>query len=402
MKYTKEEVMQYVEMEDVKFIRLAFCDVFGKMKNVAILPTELERAFNCGIGIDASAIAGFGGEVKSDLFLHPDPSTLSSLPWRSENGRVIRMFCTITHPDGTIFKSDSRSILIKAIEDAKEKGVEFAFGSELEFYLFKTDEEGNSTKEPYDRAGYMDIAPDDKGENVRREICLTLSQMDIRPESSHHEEGPGQNEIDFRYSDPLTAADNALTFKSVVKTIVARHGLYADFSPKPLPDEAGSGLHINMSVKAMNDPDAFNHLIAGVMDKIREITAFMNPSEGSYERLGKRKAPVYVSWSTENRSQLLRIPATPGMAPRIELRSPDPEANPYLAFALLIYAGLHGIENKLPLQPSADINLYSAPEDVLKGFKRLPCSLKEATELASNSEFVKEHIPQEIISSYCR
>ena len=202
MKYTREEVMQYIAEEDVKFIRLAFCDIFGRQKNVSIVQEELKRAFSDGIAIDASAISGFGGKVHSDLFLHPDPSTLSVLPWRPENGKVVRMYCRVVKPDGTAFEGDTRRILGDAVKRAKEKGITFAFGSEMEFYLFKQDEQGEQTKIPYDRAGYMDVAPEDKGENVRREICLTLERMGIRPESSHHEEGPGQNEIDFRYSDP--------------------------------------------------------------------------------------------------------------------------------------------------------------------------------------------------------
>ena len=258
MDFTEQEVRQYVEQEDVRFIRLAFCDVFGKQKNIAILPTELDRAFRHGIAIDASAIAGFGGEVRSDLFLHPDPATLASLPWRGENGKVVRMFCGVAHPDGTTLETDSRALLRKAVERAAKRGISFAFGTEMEFYLFKTDEDGEPTKIPFDRAGYMDIAPMDKGENVRREICLTLSQMGIQPECSHHEEGPGQNEIDFRYSDPLAAADNALTFRAVVEAIVARNGLAADFSPKPLPDQAGNGMHINISklVSAPRQPES--------------------------------------------------------------------------------------------------------------------------------------------------
>lgn len=215
MKYSAEEVMQYVIEEDVKFIRLAFCDVFGRQKNIAVMPSELKRAFSEGVAIDASAIAGFGGQVRSDLFLHPDPSTLVRLPWRPESGSVVRMFCQIRYPDGRIFEADTRSILKAAAAAAKAEGLAFSFGSEMEFYLFKTDGDGNPTKTVYDRAGYMDIAPEDKGENIRREICLTLEQMGICPESSHHEEGPGQNEVDFRYSDPLSAADNAVTFLSV-------------------------------------------------------------------------------------------------------------------------------------------------------------------------------------------
>ena len=233
--------MQYVSEMEVKFIRLAFCDIFGRQKNIAILPSELPKAFSTGIAFDASAIAGFGGEVRSDLFLHPDPTTLVALPWRPEIGSVVRMFCHVTYPDGTPLPSDSRTILKNAVAEAEAKGYSFAFGSEMEFYLFQTDDHGNPTKVPYDNASYMDIAPADKGENVRREICLMLEQMGIQPESSHHEEGHGQNEIDFRYSDPVTAADNAVTFCAVVRTVADRNGLCADFSPTPLPDQPGAG-----------------------------------------------------------------------------------------------------------------------------------------------------------------
>lgn len=401
MKYTESEVLQYVRQEDVKFIRLAFCDIFGEQKNVAILPSELESAFKYGIAFDASAIKGFGGEVRSDLFLRPDPATLSAVPWRSENGRVVRMFCDICHPDGSIFECDSRHILRKAIAAAEERGLHFNFGAEMEFYLFTLDENGCSSGVPYDRAGYMDIAPDDRGENVRREICQTLSLMGIHPECSHHEEGPGQNEIDIRYSEPLSAADNAVTFKSVVKTISARNGLCADFNPKPLKGEPGSGLHINISVTADDGSDCLESMIAGVMEKIDAITLFLNPCRESYERLGSRKAPAYVSWSRENRSQLIRIPAARNGKERIELRSPDPCANPYLAFALLIYAGLYGIENRLPLCESADFNLFTASNDVLKNYKKLPSSFDEAANRAKNSDFVVGALPTELIRAYC-
>ena len=400
MNYTAQEVRQYVEQEDVKFIRLAFCDVFGRQKNLAILPSELDRAFSYGIPFDASAIPGFGGEVRSDLILHPDPATLSSLPWHPENGRVVRMFCSITHPDGSPFEGDYRALLQRAVEDAARAGLSFAFGAEMEFYLFKTDENGEPTKLPYDRAHYMDIAPEDKGEVVRREICLTLSQMGIQPECAHHEEGPGQNEIDFRYSDPLSAADNAITFRTVVKTIVARNGLAADFSPKPLPDEAGNGMHINFSVRAADGADHLPCAIAGIMDKVRELTLFLNPTEESYRRLGSNKAPGYVTWSSENRSQLIRIPAAPQEHYRAELRSPDPTANPYLAYALLIYAGLYGIENALPLPESADVNLYAADAETLARYRHIPATLREAIAAAKGSAFIREHIPALILSAY--
>ncbi len=401
MKYSKEEVIQYVQEEDVKFIRLAFCDVFGRQKNISIMPQELPRAFQYGIAIDASAIAGFGDETHSDLFLHPEADTLMPLPWRPEHGRVVRMFCDITYPDGKIFECDTRALLKKAIQEAKSHGYQFFFGAEQEFYLFHRDEDGNPTKTTYDNASYMDIAPEDRGENIRREICLILEQMGIQPESSHHEEGPGQNEIDFRYSDPLTAADNALTFQTVVKTVAGRNGLFADFSPKPLENKPGNGFHINMSVKLSNHPDSTDHLIAGILDKISDMTLFLNPTESSYQRFGSSKAPKYISWSSENRSQLVRVPSAIGEYRRIELRSPDPSANTYLAFALIIYAVLEGIQNELELPPPADINLYKADENTLANFKQLPASLTSACMAAVNSDFIKKYIPDTILDIYC-
>lgn len=243
-------------------------------------------------------------------------------------------------------------------------GIRCYFGSEFEFYLFKTDEEGNSTGVPFDRAGYMDIAPEDKGENIRREICFMLVDMGIKPESSHHEEGQGQNEIDFRYSDALSAADNAATFKTVVRTVAMRNGLYADFSPKPMADDSGNGMHINMSIKSDDGKDYTEQFMAGIMTHIGEMTVFLNPVEESYHRLGEKKAPKYITWSKENRSQLIRIPAAKGEFKRIELRSPDPEANPYIAYTLLIHAGLDGIKRNLPCHghpPIGDFaNNYSA------------------------------------------
>lgn len=402
IQYSKDEVMQFVNEEDVKFIRLAFCDVFGKQKNVSIMPSELPRAFMHGIAIDSSSICGFDTGIHSDLFLHPDPNTLAILPWRPEHGRVIRMFCRITYPDGQVFENDTRSILIRAIKKAETLGLKFSFGSELEFYLFKTDEEGLPTKVPYDNAAYMDISPDDKGENVRREICLTLEKMGIQPESSHHEEGPGQNEIDFRYSDALSAADNAITFKNVVTTISARNGLYADFSPKPLKDKPGSGFHINMSVKGSDDEPYLDYVIAGIIDKITDMTLFLNPVSESYERLGHNKAPKYVSWSKENRSQLIRIPAAFGEYVRAELRSADPMANPYITFALLIEAAIEGVEKKMQLPPAIDIDLFSEPNDHLKDIPRLPSSLEEAKSVALESNFINKYIPENILKNYCK
>lgn len=403
MKYSKYEVMQFVREEEVKFIRLAFCDIYGRQKNISIMPSELSRAFEFGISVDASAIAGFGGEVHSDLFLRPDPDTLAIFPWRPETGKVIRMFCAVTYPNGEPFENDTRRILKEAADEAASQGFRFSFGPEMEFYLFRLDEDGNPTKTPYDTAGYMDIAPDDKGENVRREICLTLEEMGIQPESSHHEEGPGQNEIDFRYADALTAADNAVTFSRVVRSVAAKNGLYADFSPKPIPNCPGNGMHLNFSVHGPeSDTELMNYSIAGVLRHVTDMTLFLNPVEQSYARLGSAKAPGYVSWSTENRSQAIRVPAAFGEFRRAELRSPDPMANPYLAFALMIRAGLYGIHNHLLLPLPADVNLFTADPSVTEKYSRLPGSLSEAISIAEKSEFIRNCLPESLIRAYTR
>ena len=403
MNYTEQEVMQFAEEEDVKFIRLAFCDVFGKPKNVSIMKDELKRAFQIGIAIDGSAIVGFGDEAHSDLFLHPDPNTLSVLPWRPEHGRVVRMYCTISYPDGTPFVADTRKILAQAVETAKKEGIAFRFGTEIEFYLFKLDEFGNKTNVPYDNAGYMDVSPDDKGENIRREICLTLEQMGIYPESSHHEEGPGQNEIDFRESEPVTAADNMVHYKTVVKSIAAQNGLFASFMPKPLPNEHGSALSILLSLKKNGEQifgsstEDMSHegkcFISGVLERIREITAFLNPTTNSYKRFGIGYAPKYVDWSFENRSQLIRIPRTAGLSPRIELRSADACCNPYITFRLILAAGIEGIRSGNCSILESTLNHSSSSE-----LEPLPHSLEEACKIAQQSDFVRRNLPDEILS----
>lgn len=404
MYYSKEEAIQFIEQNDVKFIRLAFCDIFGKQKNVSIMPNELKKAFESGIGFDASAIEGFKEESKSDLFLVPDAKTMSLLPWRPTSGRVVRFFCDIHDEEKKPFIADSRYILKQAVSYAAEQGYSFLFGPECEFYLFKTDEEGNSTNVPLDNGTYMDIAPSDKGENVRREICLTLEQMGINPEKSHHEEGPGQNEIDFAYSDAISAADNITAFKAVVSAIAARNGLYADFTPKPIKDKAGSGLHVNMSVKSVTKHDVTtkerDHMMAGILNRIREITLWLNNSENSYQRLSKFKAPGYVTWAYADRSQLIRIPACCDVSSRIEIRSADPMTNPYLSFALLIYASMEGINNQLVPSAPMDMNLYKSNSDMLRDIQRLPDNLNEAKKVASDSEFVRMHMPKEIIEGY--
>ena len=400
MRLTVQDVKDYIEQEDVSFIRLAFCDVFGKQKNVSIMATELDRAFESGIAIDASAVEGFGSEEKSDLFLFPDASTLSVLPWRPSHGRVIRLYCDIKYPDGRPFEMDCRHILKEAVSLAESRGISVSFGAEHEFYLFKTDEEGYSTGVPHDKASYMDIAPADRGVNVRREICLALSEMGILPESSHHEEGPGQHEIDFKYSDALEAADNSVTFKSVVSAIAEQHGLWSDFSPKPLPGCSGNGLHINMAPHSADGKDYLESFMAGVLSHIEEITAFLNPVPESYTRLGAFKAPKYITWSRENRSQLIRIPAASGEYRRMELRSPDSEANPYIAYALLIHAGLDGIEKKLAPPAPTDINLYAAGDDEIKGIRQLPQNFTTAINIARASDFVKAILPERVINTY--
>ncbi len=395
-----EEILGFVEEENVKFIRLAFFDVYGVQKNIAIMPDELKRAFTEGVSFDASSISGFGEEERSDLFLRPDPTTMSIIPWRPIDGRVARMFCDIEYPNGKLFERDSRYILKKAVEKAREKGISVNFGAEVEFYIFKLDENGNKTYIPQDNAGYMDIAPEDNGENIRRDISFALVEMGIRPEASHHECGPGQNEVDFRYSDAMTAADNTSTFKWVVKSIANSDGFWADFSPKPLADQAGNGMHINISVDAEDGQDHTDAFMAGILQHVQEMTLFLNPVRESYERLGDMKAPGYVSWSEQNRSQLIRIPASHSGRRRIELRSPDPMTNPYLAYALLIYAGLDGIEKQLKPAPALDINLFHAKPEVTEQLKRLPQSLDEAIQYAEGSDFIKAVLPENYLKSY--
>ncbi len=401
MNSEEREIMQYIEEEDVKFIRLAFCDIYGVQKNISVQRGELERAFESGIPIDASYISGFGGDYGEDVWLHPEASTITVLPWRPEHGRVVRMFCTLTYADGTPVKTDTRALLKQAVSYARKKGYSFHFKSELQFYLFKTDENGENTHIPYDNAGYMDIAPLDKGENVRREICLTLEQMGITPESSHHEAGPGQNEIDFKYADPLTSADNTVTFLSVVRTIAARNGLYADFSPKPFADKSGSALHIAMSVHSKNGEAVTDFAVAGVLDHIAAMTVFLNPEDNSYQRFGRLKAPKYITWSAKNRAQLISVQLTRNGNPCLQLRSPDPQANPYLAFALMIYAAVDGIENRTALQPSTDKDILFMAAEEQKAYRLLPNSVDKARNAAADNGFIREHVPDSVIKAYC-
>ena len=385
---TQKEVMEYVEEENVKFIRLAFFDVKGHQKNISIQPSELLRAFSTGISFDASSIEGFNDEAHSDLFLVPEPRTLSILPWRSFDGSVVRMYCDIYNPDGTLYKNDTRYLLKQALEQAKKAQIEIRCGNEYEFYLFQLDEKGKATKTPLDQAGYMDIAPFDQGEDVRRQICHYMMEMGMEPEASHHEQGPGQNEIDFRYNNPLLAAEDGATLRWVIKTVAQANGLVANFMPKPLKEEAGNGFHINMSTNSHMD-----EFMAGILNHIKEITLFLNPSENSYDRLGEDKAPKYVTWGYNNRSTLIRIPAG---NKRLELRSPDCLANTFLAYTLLIYAGLDGIEKHMTCMEPTSLNLFKETGE----FDVLPQSLKEAKKLAKNSDFVKKYVPENILKAY--
>lgn len=385
---TQKEVMEYVEEENVKFIRLAFFDVKGHQKNISIQPSELLRAFSTGISFDASSIEGFNDEAHSDLFLVPEPRTLSILPWRSFDGSVVRMYCDIYNPDGTLYKNDTRYLLKQALEQAKKAQIEIRCGNEYEFYLFQLDEKGKATKTPLDQAGYMDIAPFDQGEDVRRQICHYMMEMGMEPEASHHEQGPGQNEIDFRYNNPLLAAEDGATLRWVIKTVAQANGLVANFMPKPLKEEAGNGFHINMSTNSHMD-----EFMAGILNYIKEITLFLNPTENSYDRLGEDKAPKYVSWGYNNRSTLIRIPAG---NKRLELRSPDCLANTFLAYTLLIYAGLDGIEKHMTCMEPTSLNLFKETGE----FDVLPQSLKEAKKIAKNSDFVKKYVPENILKAY--
>ncbi len=388
MNYKLDEIMEYIEEEDAKFIRLAFRDAFGVQKNISIMPNEIRKAFEEGIPINAKSVEGFENYKDSTLFLKPDPATLAVLPWRPDSGRVVRMFCDVCTGDGNPYEADTREILKAAVRKADEAGVEFRFGSESEFYLFTKDDEGRPTDQPYDEAGYLDIAPLDRGENIRRDICLTIEEMGLTPERSHHERGPGQNEIDFHYGKPLKAADQMTTFKMVVSTVADRNGLYADFSPLPLKDKPGNGYHINVFAQDKDGNDVVKYAAAGIIEKIRDITLFLNPSDISYSRFGNSTAPDRVNWSSQGDSELMYITDYHGKT-RVELRSPDASSNPYLVYALLIHAGLYGIENKLELPKELD------EEGLL-----LPQSKKEAGKIVENSEFIKNILPEAIVNKY--
>ena len=405
MKYSPAEVMQFIKDNDIRFVRLAFCDVLGEQKSISIMPKELERVFERGASFDAAAITGFGDEYKSDLVLRPDTDTLAVLPFSEHFDRTARMFCSITRPDGEPYELDFRRLLGAVDAELKSEGISCRIGAECEFYLFRADENGDSTGVPIDYAGYMDITPKDRGVKVRHDICAALESMGIIPESGHHEEGPGQNEIDFRCDEPLRAADDLITFKEIVCSAAAQSGMFATLEAKPLLSSCGNGMHINLlPVKdGKHDRAVADSFMAGVLLRVREITAFLNSTRDSYKRLGSFKAPKYVAWSPENRSQLIRIPgASSGSDFRMELRSPDPMANPYIAYSLILKAGLEGVKRRLTPPEPQNMNLFTAPPELLARLERLPESFDEAIKTARESEFVRSVLPASVIETYAQ
>ena len=397
MSFSPKEILNFIEENDVKFIRLTFCDMFGNLKNIAIMPDELPRAFEYGIPFDSSTIAS----GTYDLLLVPDISTLSVLPWRPKSGRVVRFFCSLKNMDGSDYVGDTRTDLTNYINQLRLDGYTCEMGTKCEFYLFELDEKGAPTRIPHDNGGYLDVAPLDRCENARREICLSLEEMGMKPKGSCHKHGPAQNEIEFRENEPVTAADNMVHYKTVVKSIAAQSGLFASFMPKPLPNEHGSALCISLSIKKRgenifgSDLSEMSHegkcFISGVLSRIREMTAFINCTTNSYKRFGMGYAPKYVDWSFENCSQLIRIPKAVGITPRIEIRSADACCNPYAAFKLILAAGIEGIKRD-------DCSLLDSTMKDGSGndLQLLPETLEEAVKIAKQSNFVREHLSEEI------
>lgn len=415
--YSKEEIMKLVEEEDVEFIRLQFTDIFGTMKNVAVTSSQLEKALNNECMFDGSSIEGFVRIEESDMYLYPDLNTLEIFPWRPQQGKVARFICDVYRPNKTPFEGDPRYILKKVLQEAKEMGYTFQVGPECEFFLFHTDDNGLPTTITHEKAGYFDLAPLDLGENARRDIVLNLEDMGFIIEASHHEVAPAQHEIDFRYDEALSTADNIMTFKLAVKTIAKRHGLCATFMPKPVHGVNGSGMHTNMSLSKdgknlfadENDPlglsrEAYN-FIAGIMEHIKGMTAVTNPLVNSYKRLVPGfEAPVYIAWSATNRSPLIRIPAGRGESTRVELRSPDPSCNPYLTLAVCLAAGLDGIKRNLSPQKAVDYNIFHMTDEERQkaGIQCLPGTLLEAIEALEQDEFIKNVLGEHIASNYIK
>lgn len=398
---TETDILEFIEENDVKFIRMTFCDTFGNMRNIAIMPRELHRAVTVGIPFNATGLLEASHQ---NLLLKPDTSTLSILPWRPQSGRVVRFFCTLYRMDGTPYEGDLRRNLRETMKSIQKQGYQCEMGTRCEFYLFETDMEGKPTRTPCDQGGYLDVAPLDQCENTRREICLSLDEMGLNPTTSCHKHGPGQNEIDFACSNPLTAADNMAHYKTVVKTIAAQNGLYASFMPKPFPDCSGSALKITISVKKdgqsifgtshetmLPEGRAF---IAGILNRVRDFTMFSNPTVNSYERFGLRAAPSHITWSEENRIPLIQLLYAPGRESSIEFRSADAYCNPYITFQMLLSAGMAGIQHGEELTDTMNAASDSP------AFQTLPSSLQESIELARNSSFVHSILPETLICNF--
>ncbi len=418
-KYTADDIRKLAKDENVKFIRLQFTDILGTIKNVEIPVSQLDKALENKMMFDGSSIEGFVRIEESDMLLYPDLDTWVIFPWTAEKGKVARLICDIYNPDGTPFSGDPRANLKRVLEEMKELGfTDFNLGPEPEFFLFKLDQAGEPTLELNDKGGYFDLAPTDLGENCRRDIVLELEEMGFEIEASHHEVAPGQHEIDFKYADAITACDQIQTFKLVVKTIARKHGLHATFMAKPLFGVNGSGMHMNLSLFS-NGKNAFydtkgnielsetaHQFIAGIIEHAPAFTAVTNPTVNSYKRLVPGyEAPCYVAWSARNRSPLIRIPASRGLSTRVEVRSVDPTANPYLAMAVLLSAGLDGIRNQKKAPAPIDRNIYvmSAQERAEEGIKDLPSTLYQAlVELQKNPVIMNglgDHILEHFIEA---
>ncbi len=407
-KYTKQDIIRIVEEEDVEFIRLQFTDILGTLKNVAITASQLEKVLENGCIFDGSSIEGFARIEESDMYLCPVLDTFAIFPWRPQQGKVARLICDVFLPDGTPFEGDPRYILQKVVREAKEMGYIFEVGPEMEFFLFHTDDYGLPTTVIHEKGGYFDLGPIDLGENARRDMVLALEEMGFDIEASHHEVAPAQHEIDFKYADALQTADNIMTFKLVIKSIAIRLGLHASFMPKPLNGVPGSGMHVNMSLHNLagenifSDPSDKNGLskeayyfMAGLLKHAKGMMAVTNPLVNSYKRLVPRyEAPVHIAWSCKNRSPLIRVPAVRGTGMRLELRSPDPSGNPYLALAVCLAAGLQGIREKEMPPESAEGNIFEMTDEerVAAGIEQLPLNLYDAVKAMNADALVMQTV----------
>lgn len=411
----KSDVLAMCKERDVAFVRLQFTDIFGCLKNVAIPVGQLEKALDGDLMFDGSSIEGFVRIEESDMYLLPDPDTFLILPWRPQQGAVARLICDVYNPDGTPFAGCPRNNLKKAIAAAGALGFTMNVGPEAEFFLFKTDSEGSPTLDIHDQAGYFDLSPNDHGEDARRDLVLVLEQLGFEIEASHHEVAYGQHEIDFKYGDALTTADRIMTFRYVVRTIAQRAGLHATFMPKPVFGINGSGMHCNQSLftaegNAFFDPRdelklsqvAYSY-IAGIMEHVRAMAAITNPLINSYKRLVPGyEAPVYIAWSTRNRSPLIRVPEKRGSSTRIELRNPDPACNPYLAISVMLQAGIDGVKRNLTPPAPTNRNIYHMNEQELAelGIESLPSTLDEALAVMDQDQLVKDALGSHIYQRY--